>query len=853
MFQNIVIVESPAKAKTINKYLGDDYKVLASYGHIRDLPSKDGSVLPDKNFEMKWLVSPNGKKRMGDIQSALKNASTLILATDPDREGEAISWHIVQELYNKKKLANKTIQRVTFNEITKSAIQVAFKTPRDLDMDLVNSYMARRALDYLVGFTLSPVLWRKLPGAKSAGRVQSVALRLICERETAIESFVAQEYWNILVPFYKDGIDFTARLTHIHGKKLEQFDLSTEQQAMQAKAIVGNGKFSVQDLQQKSVKRNPYAPFTTSTLQQEASKKLYFPPAKTMQIAQNLYEAGHITYMRTDGISLSQDAIGNIRDVIGNTYGTDFLPKSPRMYKSKAKNAQEAHEAIRPTNVHKSPNTLRSALSADAYKLYNLIWSRTISSQMASAVIQQTALILENQDKTCMLRANGSIVTFKGFLSIYDQEIDEDKADAGTKLLPPLQVGEILTPSKEVEAKQSFTTPPPRYTEASIIKTMEQLGIGRPSTYTSILKVLQDREYVLLEKRRFIAHDRGRILSTFLCLYFDTYFNYDFTAQLEENLDTIASGDSEWQQVLSNFWQAFSTITTAMLDINSADIRKAIDNDLGNHFFPTEQSRKCPSCENGRIGLNFGKYGAYITCDKYPDCTYSSQLERQGENASVPEYPKILGVHDNMDVLLKQGPYGVYVELDSKPKVKRTAIPKNISAQDITFEIAVKLISLPRDIGIYPDTGEMITAGIGRYGPFLRIGKTFVSVPKEDDILELGINRAVEIATEGLKAKQATPAIVIGKHPDDGQDITAQSGRYGPYIKWRRINAPIPKGTDINSVTLEMAIEALAKRQASKKNKAKKVHSRKSSTKKIPVKSSRAKKVTLKKTTATKV
>ncbi len=836
MFQNVVIVESPAKAKTINKYLGGDYKVLASYGHIRDLPPKDGSVLPDNDFEMKWLMSPSGKKHMNTIRSALKSASTLILATDPDREGEAISWHIVQELQHKKQLVDKAVQRVTFNEITKSAVQLAFKTPRTLDMDLIHAYMTRRALDYLVGFTLSPVLWRKLPGAKSAGRVQSVALRLMCERETEIESFIAREYWNIYVPFHKDGIDFTARLTHLQGKKLEQFDLPTERHATDAKQLVGNGEFSVQDLQQKSVKRHPYAPFTTSTLQQEASKKLYFAPKKTMQIAQKLYEAGYITYMRTDGISLSQDAIGNIRNVIGSMYGDDFLPKSPRMYKSKAKNAQEAHEAIRPTNVHKAPTALRSALDADGYKLYTLIWNRTVSSQMESAVVQQTAITFTNKHKNCQLRANGSVIMFKGFLSIYAQEIDEDKAEAESKLLPPVTIGEVLTPVNETEAKQSFTTPPPRYTEASIIKTMEELGIGRPSTYTSILRVLQDREYVLLENRRFIPHDRGRIVSTFLSLYFNTYFNYDFTAELEQSLDTVAAGDSQWKQVLNDFWRSFSTITTAMMDIDAADIRKAIDNDLGDHFFPTEDSRKCPSCKQGRIGLNFGKYGAYITCDKYPECTYSSPLERQGENAPAPEYPKLLGVHDNMDISLKKGPYGFYIELATTPKVKRTAVPKNIPPETLTLDTAIKLISLPRDIGIYPDTGEMITAGIGRYGPFLRIGKTFISVPKGDDILEIGINRAVEIATEGLKAKQAAPAVVIGKHPDDGEDITAQCGRYGPYVKWGRINAPIAKGTDIHSVPLDIALEALAKRQASKNTKGKKATAKKTATKKTTAK-----------------
>ena len=531
-------------------------------------------------------------------------------------------------------------------------------------------------------------------------------------------------------------------------------------------------------------------------------------------------------------------AIGNIRDVISNMFGDDFLPKSPRMYKSKAKNAQEAHEAIRPTNIQKSPSSLRSTLNNDAFKLYNLIWSRTIASQMQSATIQQTIITLDNADKTCQLRANGSIVTFKGFLSVYKQEIDEDKADSGSKVLPAVTQGEVLTPSGNTEAKQSFTTPPPRYTEASIIKTMEQLGIGRPSTYTSILRVLQDREYVNLNKRRFVPHDRGRIVSTFLSLYFNTYFNYDFTAELENSLDTIASGESKWKQVLDDWWRAFSTITTSMMDVNPADIRKAIDKDLGTHFFPDEESRKCPSCGSGRLSLNFGKYGAYITCDKYPDCTHSAQLDRQHQD-TADEYPKVLGTHENMDLALKKGPYGFYLELSTTPKVKRTSLPKNIPPEDVTLPMAVKLITLPRDIGLYPDTGDIITAGIGRYGPFLRIGKTFVSVPREDDILEIGINRAVQIITEGLQAKQASPALLIGKHPEDGKNITAQSGRYGPYIKWGRINAPIPKGTQMNAVTVQMAVEALAKRQA---NKAKKSTAKKSAVKRSSAKSASAKK-----------
>ncbi|MGB1360741.1 MAG: type I DNA topoisomerase [Alphaproteobacteria bacterium] len=847
--KNVVIVESPAKAKTINKYLGNDYVVLASYGHIRDLPPKEGSVIPDNDFEMKWLMSPSGKKRMSDIESELKDADTLILATDPDREGEAISWHIIQELTNKKKLKDKTIQRVTFNEITKTAVDIAFKAPRELDDNLINSYMTRRALDYLVGFTLSPVLWRKLPGAKSAGRVQSVALRLICEREAEIEIFKPKEYWSLSVPFKKDGIEFNANLKELNGEKQEKFSITNVNDADKASDVIGNGDFKVIDIAEKDVKKNPYPPFTTSTLQQEASKKLYFSPSKTMQIAQKLYEGfningeqtGLITYMRTDGITIANDAVAKIRETISSVFGDENLPDSPRMYKSKAKNAQEAHEAIRPTDISLNPKGLSSVLDKDELALYELIWKRTIACQMKSAVVSLTSVDIENSNNTAKLRATGSVTKFQGFLSVYSEEIDEDKetdTEENNKL-PAIAKGETLKPVDKTIQKQSFTSPPPRYSEATIIKTLEEYGIGRPSTYTSILKVLLDREYVTLDKRRFFANDRGRIVTTFLSLYFNDYFNYDFTANLEESLDKISNGDEKWKEVLNKFWKNFSLITTATMDINPADIREEIDKDLGGHFFPTEESRKCPSCNDNSLGLNFGKYGAYVACKKYPDCNFSRQLEKPNE-ATGDLYPKLLGELDGLDLSLKKGPYGFYIELATEPKVKRIQLPKNIAPEDLALDTAIKLISLPREIGVYSETNEMITGAIGRFGPFLKVGADFISLPSSEDVLEIGINKAVEVVAAGLEKKKANAPTPVGMHPTLEAEITVQAGRYGPYVKCLKTNAPIPKGIEMKDITLEQAIEAIDKQLAKKP--AKKAKAKKSSAKKASAKKAKAKK-----------
>ncbi len=841
MAKNVVIVESPAKAKTINKYLGSDYVVIASYGHIRDLPSKDNAIDVDNDFAMEWAMSSNGKKRMAEIKDKLKNAENLILAPDPDREGEAIAWHIAEELESKNLLKNKSVQRVTFNEITKNAILLAFKNPRNIDMDLVGAYLARRALDRLVGFTLSPVLWRKLPGSKSAGRVQSAALRLICEREAEIEIFKPKEYWTLSVPFKEDNIDFSARLYELNGVKQEKFSITNEQESQKASDVIGSGDFKVIDIKEKTTKRNPYAPFTTSTMQQEASKKLYFSPAKTMQIAQKLYEGaningeqtGLITYMRTDGITISNDAIGNIRNTISSVYGSDFLPEKPRIYKSKVKNAQEAHEAIRPTNISITPKSVKNTLDRDEFALYELIWKRTVACQMKSAVINQTSIDFENENNTAKLRANGSVIKFQGFLYAYEAEIDEDSKKEEDKKLPELNKGQLLKPTGEVEQKQSYTSPPPRYSEATIIKTMEELGIGRPSTYTSILKVLQEREYVDLEKRRLYANDRGRIVTTFLSLYFNDYFNYDFTAQLEEKLDDIADGEAKWINVLSDFWKSFSAITTSTMDINPADIRKEIDKHLGSHFFPTEESRNCPQCKENSLMLNFGKFGAYIACKNYPECNLSKPLEAPNE-VNNETYPKLLGQIGEDNLTLKQGPYGFYIELETEPKVKRAQLPKNISPEELSLDTAIKLISLPREIGIYPETNEMITGAIGRFGPYLKIGSDFISLPKEEDILEIGINKAVEIVAEGLEKKKQNKPKSLGIHTELETEITVQSGKYGPYVKCGKTNAPLPKNTDIQDVTLEQAIDVINKqleKKPLKKAKAKKAKAKKTKSK----------------------
>ena len=888
--QNVVVVESPAKAKTINKYLGSDYTVLASYGHVRDLPPKDGSVDPDRDFAMEWEVDGRAKKRIDDIAKACKGASTLILATDPDREGEAISWHIQEELTRRKAIGAMPVQRVVFNEITKNAVTTAMAHPRDLNKELIEAYLARRALDYLVGFTLSPVLWRKLPGAKSAGRVQSVALRLICEREAEIEAFKAREYWSIEAQMAApDGTPFKARLTHLNGKKLDKFDLGNDAAAQAALAAVKTGDHAVTAVERKQVKRHPSPPFTTSTLQQEASRKLYFGATKTMTLAQKLYEGitlggetvGLITYMRTDSTVMSGEAIGAARDMIHDVYGKDYVPSGPRQYRTKAKNAQEAHECIRPTDMRRRPEQVARYLEPDQLRLYELIWKRAVACQMESAVLDQVAVDIACPKAT--LRANGSVVRFDGFLTLYSESVD-DKEDDGEEggRLPNMNEGD---PTKllNAEASQHFTQPPPRFTEASLVKRMEELGIGRPSTYASILKVLQDREYVRLDKRRFVPEDRGRLVTVFLSSFYDQYFDYGYTADLEEKLDDVSGGRIDWKTVLRDFWKAFSGITDKAMELTGQEVRDKIDEVLGPHFFAadengsTEAARKCPSCGNGRLALNFGRYGAFITCSNYPDCRFTRNLDEAGSlngaELDATEYPKLLGTdpETGQDVSVRQGPYGYYVQLGeaekdakgkAKSKPKRASLLKSMEPASIDLETALRLLSLPRLLGDHPESKLPVAAGIGRYGPYLKHGETFLSLPADDDVLTIGLNRAIVVLAEaGPKGKgRASVAKELGNHPSDGKPITIGSGRFGPYVKHGKIYASIPRAQDPNDVTLEQAIELIAakaakkaaaksgeakapvaKKAASKKAKSKKAKSKKAASKKAGAKKSAAK------------
>ncbi|MFM7345761.1 MAG: type I DNA topoisomerase [Tagaea sp.] len=839
----LVIVESPAKAKTINKYLGTDYTVLASFGHVRDLREKDGAVEPDREFAMHWEVGERAKRPVSEIVKALKGADTLILATDPDREGEAISWHLKEVLAEAKKLGKIDVKRVVFNEITKSAILEAMRHPRDLDRDLVDAYLARRALDYLVGFNLSPVLWRKLPGSRSAGRVQSVALRLICERETEIERFRAREYWTIAGTFQApDGSPFEAKLTHLDGARLDKFDLPDEAAARAAVAKIEAGDpFRVGAVEKKCSRRNPMAPFTTSTLQQEASRKLGFGASRTMRLAQQLYEGvdiggetvGLITYMRTDSVTLSQEAVRAARALIAEQYGKKFLPEQPRVWKTQAKNAQEAHEAIRPTDLLRRPDQVRARLSDDQLKLYELIWRRTVASEMESAQLDQTAVDLVSRDGRTTMRATGSVIVFEGFLALYREDRDDPNGeeDEENRLLPALAEGDA-TPRKSVKPEQHFTQPPPRFSEASLVKRLEELGIGRPSTYASILETLQDRGYVRLDKRRFIPEDRGRVVTTFLEHYFKRYVEYDFTAKLEDLLDEISGGRAEWRKVLTDFWAAFSKSLDDTKDLKIRDVIDALDEALGPHFFPDKPGgadpRSCPSCSDGRLGLRLGKRGAFIGCSRYPECSFTRPLSvdnGDGEgSANGGIANKVLGVDPatGEEVHLKNGPYGPYLQLGTggaKEKPKRVSIPKDIQPSDVGLELALKLLTLPRPVGDHPTDGLPILAGLGRFGPYLKHGDKYKSIPTTQDALEIGLNRAVDILAQpstGRRFGRAAGPVgrVVGNHPDDGQPITAATGRYGPYVKHGSTYANLPRDGSPDSVTLDEAIALLAERRA---------------------------------------
>jgi len=856
---DVVVVESPAKAKTINKYLGNGYTVLASFGHVRDLPAKDGSVRPDEDFAMSWQVHDRAGPRIKEIAKAVKGADHLYLATDPDREGEAISWHVEQVLRDKGLLDNVDVKRVVFHEVTKDAVLDAVSNPRELNDELVEAYFARRALDYLVGFTLSPVLWRKLPGSRSAGRVQSVALRLICERELEIEVFDPEEYWTVDVEFETPRAQkFTARLTHLDGKKLEKLALGGKEKAATAVAALEAGRFRITSVDKKQVKRNPQPPFTTSTLQQEASRKLRFAASQTMRLAQQLYEGinldgetvGLITYMRTDSVSLSREAIDGCREMIVRKYGQSYLPEKPRIYKTKAKNAQEAHEAIRPTDLSRQPKDVAGHLDRDQLRLYKLIWKRTMASEMESARLDQVVVRIEPDDQRTELRASGSVVAFDGFLAVYQEGQDDPdangapSADAGPasddNRLPAMEQGEGLDRG-DIAPEQHFTQPPPRYTEASLVKKLEELGIGRPSTYASIIQVLQDRDYVKLDSRRFIPEDRGRIVTTFLTNFFQRYVEYGFTADLENQLDSISNGDVEWKAVLRDFWGGFSTAVDGTKDLTITQVIDALDEALGPHFFPeTEEQpapRKCTTCETGRLGLKLGKFGAFIGCSNYPECRYTRALTvpngKNGDELASGE-TRELGNDPatGKPVSVRSGPYGPYVqrepdEEDEKPK--RVSLPKGLVPTTIELSLACQLLALPREIGQHPESGKPILAGIGRYGPYVQHEKTYKSLETADDVLTIGLNRAVDLLAQPGRGRgganvQGAGSRRLGEHPDDGKAISAGVGRFGPYVRHARTFASLPKDMSVETVTLEQAVELIAAKaaKAGKGGKAKK-------------------------------
>jgi DNA topoisomerase I len=830
---SVVVVESPAKAKTINQYLGHGYTVLASYGHVRDLPAKDGSVRPDENFAMSWQVDGRAEKRLKDIANAVKGADHLYLATDPDREGEAISWHIEEVLRQRKALKGVDVKRVAFNEVTKQAVLEAFRHPRELDRELVDAYLARRALDYLVGFTLSPVLWRKLPGSRSAGRVQSVALRLVCEREDEIEAFKAREYWTVEAEFQTpSGERFTTRLTHLDGKRLDKFDLATEAQARDAADRILRGQdYSVIAVERKQIRRTPPPPFTTSTLQQEASRKLGLGASRTMRIAQNLYEGvsiggdtvGLITYMRTDGVTLSTEAITAARRLIEQDHGRDYVPDAPRIYRNQAKNAQEAHEAIRPTDMFRHPKEVARFVDGDQRGLYELVWKRAVASQMEVALIDQVAVDVAPAAGGVTLRATGSTIAFPGFLALYHEDEDDPETEDGGRL-PPLEERQALTRGA-VEPLQHFTQPPPRYTEASLVKKLEELGIGRPSTYASILQVLQDRNYVKLEKKRFVPEDRGRLVTAFLASFFEHYVEYGFTADLENKLDDISGGRIPWRQVLEEFWRDFQVAVDGTKDLKISQVIATLDELLGRHFFPDDGSghdaRLCPACKEGRIGLKLGRFGAFIACSNYPKCRYTRPLgleQKDGaEGGDLLAGPRELGPDpaSGQGVTLRKGPYGIYVQLGEGEKPKRSSLPKDMAPTEMTLESALKLLSLPREIGPHPEDGEPIVAGIGRFGPYVRHGKSYKSLAADDDVLVIGLNRAVSLLAEprtGRGGRQ--PLRVVGNHPADGAAINLYRGRYGPYVSHAGINATVPNDIEPEALTLDQAVSLLAAQAA---------------------------------------
>jgi DNA topoisomerase I len=874
MTKNVVVVESPSKAKTINKYLGSDYTVLASYGHVRDLPSKDGSVEPDADFAMHYEVDVDSKKQMGAIASALKGADMLYLATDPDREGEAISWHVLEALKESKKLPKDIgVKRIAFHEITKKAIAHAIEHPRDIDMNLVNAQQARRALDYLVGFNLSPVLWRKLPGSRSAGRVQSVALRLICEREADIEVFVPREYWDIgLTMQTGTGATFAARLTEYNGVKLDKFALGNEGAAKDVERVLKSTDFKVTTITPRTVRRAPYPPFSTSTLQMEASRKLGFGAKRTMQVAQKLYEEGLITYMRTDGISVSVDAINDARKFIEKDYGAKYVPDSPRMYKTKVKNAQEAHEAIRPTDLSKRADMLGDSEQA---KLYDLIWKRMVASQMEVALYDQVGVDMHDATKRHALRATGSVLKFDGFLCLYQEVLEEDEkkpdadeesAEDTSQRLPQMDVGEPLRTAK-VEAAQHFTQPPPRFSEASLVKRLEELGIGRPSTYASIISVLVDRNYVKLDKRRFTAEALGRIVTAFLMSYFERYVEYNFTANLEENLDKIADGERDWKEELRLFWKDFHAKVEDSKKLTISEVLTHVEELLEPYIFGLGDSgaaaKVCPTCKTGALHLKTGKFGSFLGCSNYPECNFTRQLTGSAADAAADaaagiseEFPRTLGVDpvSGLSVSIRKGPYGVYVQLGEEKKPKRSSLPKGTHHSTVDLEKALSLLALPREVGLHPETNLTIVANIGRFGPYLLHDGKYANLGPEDDVLTIGMNRAVTLIAEAAEKKKngggrggaPEPLKDLGAHPESGEKVVILKGRYGPYIKYAGKNITLPKDIAPEAATMESVLALLpaagAKGGAKKKAPAKKAAAKKPAAKKAPVKKTAVKK-----------
>ena len=824
---NVLIVESPGKVKSISKYLGSDYKVLASFGHIRDLPSKDGSVKPDDDFSMVWDVDARAASKIKDIAAAVKGADKLILATDPDREGEAISWHILEVLRSKNLLGKMPIERVAFNAITKTAVTEAILHPREINQELVDAYLARRALDYLVGFTLSPVLWRKLPGARSAGRVQSVALRLVVEREQEIEAFKAQEYWSIDADLSAAGGSFQTRLVQLDGKKIEKLSLTNQADADRAVAAIQSQSFSVASVEASPVRDNPKPPFKTSTLQQEASRKLGFNAKRTMQIAQGLYEGveldgdvtGLITYMRTDGITMVGEAINECRDVIASRYGQKYVPGSARAYTNNAANAQEAHEAVRPTSFARSPEQMAKFLDADAARLYELIWKRAMASQMESAQLERTTVEVLSADKKITLRATGTVTLFDGYQVLY-QEGQDDADDEGGSRLPKLAAGDA-TKVDSINPAQHFTEPPPRYSEASLVKKMEELGIGRPSTYASILSTLRDRAYVRMDRQRFIPEDKGRLVTTFLNSFFKRYVAYDFTADLEEKLDEISGGKLEWKTLLRDFWTEFSAAVGETKDLKIRDVIDELDSVLSNHIFPAGEEgidpRKCPSCENGRLNLKLGRFGAFVGCTNYPECKFTRQLgAKPGEGDAGPV--EIGLVPDSEDMItLRTGRFGPYVQRGEGEKPKRSGLPKGTDKSDVDLELAVKLLNLPREVGLHPEDGKKITSNFGRFGPYVYHDGIYASLPSPEDVFEIGLNHAVTLIAEkkakGPGRRGAQQLKDLGAALD-GKPIKVLKGKFGPYVSDGETNATLPEGTEPDSVTMEQALALIAERAA---------------------------------------